>query len=145
MVITWPAFARRIAPPPCEALTGRSARRSALACLIGSSGVLTKHRARLHIELRDRRGGLTPEEREFAMTSAGILQVLETKARAPGREEEARRAVRVAFEYRFGPLPSILEAALAKVHDLDELHQCLQACLREPRDEVVRLLGAAVH
>jgi hypothetical protein len=112
-------------------------------------GILTKHLARLYIELRDKPGGLTPEEKEFAMTSAEILQELESKAWARGRdaglEEEARRAVRVTFEGRFGAMSSILEAALVKMHDLDELHLCLQVCLREPGEEVVRLLGAAVH
>jgi demethylmenaquinone methyltransferase/2-methoxy-6-polyprenyl-1,4-benzoquinol methylase len=29
----------------------------------------------------------------------------------------------------FGAMPSILEAALARLHDLNELHLCLQACL----------------
>jgi hypothetical protein len=42
-------------------------------------------------------------------------------------------------------MPSILEAAIAKVHDLEELHLCHQVCLREPREEAVRLLGGTVH
>jgi hypothetical protein len=116
-------------------------------------GILTKHLARLYLELHAKPGGLTPEEKEFAMTGAEMLQELETKAWARGRdaglergrEEEARRAVRMAFECRFGPMPSMLEAALAKVHDLDVLHLCHQACLRDSRDEAVRLLGAAIH
>jgi hypothetical protein len=52
--------------------------------------------------------------------------------------------LRFAFEQRFGPIPSSLDEALGKIHDLGELERILLVCLAKPRDEVARLLGVGL-
>lgn len=130
--------------------------------------LLTRHLVRLHLDLRQNPGGQTPEEKEFAMTGEEMLQELEakaraqgledgrreseralreleTKARAQGLEEGARRMVRMAFERRFGALPSLLDEALGRIHELGELERLMAACISESQDEIARLLRARVH
>ena len=79
------------------------------------------------------------------MTGEEMLRELETKAREDGREEGARAMVRLAFEQRFGPVPSSLDEALGQLQDLGELKRIMVACLSKPKDEVMRLLGVGFH
>jgi flagellar biosynthesis/type III secretory pathway protein FliH len=94
------------------------------------------------------------------MTGEEMLRELEAKAREDGRregieegrkevrreaqEEGARDMVRFAFEQRFGPIPSSIDEALGKIHDLGELERIMLVCLAKPRDEVARLLGVGL-
>jgi predicted transposase YdaD len=87
------------------------------------------------------------------MTGEEMLRELETKAREDGREEGrkegreegVRSMVRLAFEQRFGPVPSSLDEALGQLQDLGELKRIMVACLSKPKDEVMRLLGVGFH
>jgi hypothetical protein len=72
------------------------------------------------------------------------LRELEAKAHEAGREG-ARRMVRLAFEQRFGPIPSFLAEALGRIQDMGELEQVMAACLSKPKDEIARILGVGVH
>jgi hypothetical protein len=103
--------------------------------------ILRRSLARLHLELRQHVEGLTPEEKEFAMTGEEMLREVETKA----WEEGARRMVRLAFESRFGPVSSALEEALGHVRELGELDRIMKACLAGSREEITRLLGVRFH
>ena len=118
--------------------------------------ILMRHLARLHLELRSHPSSRTPEEEEFAMTGEEMLRDLETKAREEGHKEgrkegreegreDARRMVRLAFEQRFGPIPSSLDEALGQIQDLGELERVMAACLSKPNDEIARILGVGVH
>ena len=114
--------------------------------------ILMRHLARLHLELRSHPSSRTPEEEEFAMTGEEMLRDLETKAREEGHKEgrkegreDARRMVRLAFEQRFGPIPSSLDEALGQIQDLGELERVMAACLSKPKDEIARILGVGVH
>jgi flagellar biosynthesis/type III secretory pathway protein FliH len=106
----------------------------------------------LHLELLDHPRDRTPEEEEFAMTGQEMLREVETQARKEGLEdglEEGRKAgremVRLAFEQRFGPIPSSLDEALGHIQDLGELERIMAACLSKPKDEIARILGVGVH
>jgi len=83
------------------------------------------------------------------MTGEEMLREVEARAREQGekqgREEGARRMVRLAFEERFGPMPSSIEEAVAQIAGLEELQQVMKVCLTRSRDELERLLGARVH
>jgi hypothetical protein len=82
------------------------------------------------------------------MTGEEMLRELETKARAQGLEEgweAARRMVRLAFEYRFGAVPCLIDDALGQIRDLDELERTMAACISGSKDEVARLLRSRVH
>jgi hypothetical protein len=111
--------------------------------------ILMRHLARLHLELVNHPSGHTPEEEEFAMTGEEMLRELETKAhekgREEGREEGARRMVRLAFEQRFGSVPSSLDEALGQIQDVGELERIMAACLSKTKDEIARILGVGVH
>jgi hypothetical protein len=69
----------------------------------------------LHLELLDHPRDRTPEEEEFAMTGQEMLREVETKARKEGIET-GRKMVRLAFEQRFGPIPSSLDEALGHIN-----------------------------
>jgi flagellar biosynthesis/type III secretory pathway protein FliH len=113
------------------------------------------------LELLQYPDGQTPKEKEFAMTGEEMLRELETKARAQGqedgrqegrqkgrqegREEGARRMVRLAFEHRFGAVPSLLDEALGQIRDLGVLERIMAACISASKDEVTRLLCSRVH
>jgi hypothetical protein len=59
---------------------------------------------------------------------------------------DGRKAmVRLAFEQRFGPIPSSLDEALGQIQDLGELERVMAACLSKPKDEIGRILGVGVH
>jgi flagellar biosynthesis/type III secretory pathway protein FliH len=134
--------------------------------------ILVRHLAGLHLELLDHPRDRTPEEEEFAMTGQEMLREVETKARKEGLEdgrkagledgrkagledgrkagrEDGRKAgremVRLAFEQRFGPIPSSLDEALGHIQDLGELERIMAACLSKPKDEIARILGVGVH
>jgi hypothetical protein len=62
-----------------------------------------------------------------------------------GREEEARRMVRLAFEERFGPMPASLEEAVGKIAGVNELERAMKICLTRTRDEVEQALIPQVH
>ncbi len=93
------------------------------------------------------------------MTGQEMLREAEAKAREAGREdglkalrevetkarEAVRRMVRLAFEQRFGPIPSSLDEALGQIQDLGELERIMTACLSKPKDEIARILGVGVH
>ena len=99
------------------------------------------------------------------MTGEEMLREVEWKAREDGRkvgreegledgrkegreeglEEGARRMVRLAFEQRFGAIPSSLDEALGQIKDLGELERIMAACLSKPKDEIARILGVGVH
>jgi hypothetical protein len=110
--------------------------------------ILMRHLARLHLELKGHPSGRTPEEEEFAMTGEEMLREVETKARNEGLEDgrkAGREMVRLAFEQRFGPMPSSLDEALGQIKDLGELQRLMAACLSKPKDEIARILGVGVH
>ena len=126
--------------------------------------ILMRHLAGLHLELLDHPRDRTPEEEEFTMTGQEMLREVETQARKEGLEdgrkegledgrkeglEDGRKAgremVRLAFEQRFGPIPSSLDEALGHIQDLGELERIMAACLSKPKDEIARILGVGVH
>ncbi len=94
------------------------------------------------------------------MTGEEMLREVEAKARKEGRKEgledgrkagredgrkAGREMVRLAFEQRFGPIPSSLDEALGQIQDLGELERVMAACLSKPKDEIARILGVGVH
>ena len=114
--------------------------------------ILLRHLAGLHLELLNHPRDRTPEEEEFAMTGEEMLREVETKARKEGLEEgledgrkAGREMVRLAFEQRFGPMPSFLDEALGQIQDLGELQRLMAACLSKAKDEIARILGVGVH
>ena len=122
--------------------------------------MLVKHLARLVLELKQNSAAQSPEEREFAMTGEQLLRELETKARESGLEEGleeghesgleeglrgARSLVRLAYEQRFGPIPTRIDEALGRVRDIDDLRHAMTACLTKTEEEVARSLGAGVQ
>jgi hypothetical protein len=69
------------------------------------------------------------------MTGQEMLREVETKARKEGIET-GRKMVRLAFEQRFGPIPSSLDEALGHIQDLGELERIMAACLSKPKEEI---------
>jgi hypothetical protein len=54
-----------------------------------------------------------------------IAEAYLDEGRTEGRVEEARNAVRLVLEAKFGPLPEPLSLAIAATHDVDRLRAAL--------------------
>jgi hypothetical protein len=101
------------------------------------------------VETKARKEGLEDGRKEGLEDGrkAGLEDGRKT-GRKEGLEEgrkAGREMVRLAFEQRFGPIPSSLDDALGHIQDLGELERIMAACLSKPKDEIARILGVGVH
>lgn len=81
-------------------------------------------------------------EREYLMSTQNLYEEWERKTREQGREQEAKRALTIVYESRFGAMPRAIVEAIEAVHDMATLERWLSLVGTRSQEEVADAVQA---
>jgi len=81
-------------------------------------------------------------EREYLMSTQNLYEEWERRTREHGREQEAKRALSLIFEARFGTMPRALADAVEAERDTSTLERWLVLAGTRSQEEVIAAVQA---